>query len=189
MFGSGGFCVFPSMSHNSIARPLFRSANPEDLGERLRCVVRILAAQNRRLACPLGGHELADLAQDTVLVILQKLTSFRGDAPFEPWLCRICQLELWNRIRRVRRAPRLADMKDVPDESVDAADEVVARREAVEHAIDQLAWIQAQAVRLRIYRGLSFDEMARAAGVPPSTIKTRYYSALAHLRFHLHDVA
>ena len=156
----------------------------KQIDDRLRRVPRILAAQNIRLGRPLDEHDLADLSQDTALIILQKLHLFADGAPLEAWVYRVCTMEIRNGMRRkCRRAqPHAIDSIDaLSDPSVSIRDHV-AMRELVVNAVDRLEAVEAEVVRLKHYEGLTFDEIAGRLEVPTSTLKTRYYRALSRLQ-------
>ena len=53
----------------------------ERFSERMKCVPRILAALNAKMGRPLDEHDLADLSQDTVVLVLQKLDQYAAKAP------------------------------------------------------------------------------------------------------------
>ena len=80
----------------------------DQLVGRMECVPRFLASLNGRLGRPLGTHDLADLAQDTLVVIWEKLETFEGRATLESWTYRFCYLELMNSVRRKGRRRRVA---------------------------------------------------------------------------------
>jgi RNA polymerase sigma-70 factor (ECF subfamily) len=153
------------------------------LAERLQCVPRIMAAQNARLGRPLSEHDLADVAQDTMLVLLRKLHEFTGQAALEAWVFRICCLELMNAVRRRRRQMPNIDLEIEP-RSDDAATREWHRlvaREALDTAIDRIGGVEAEALRLKHYEGLTFEELAARAGISVTGIKARYYRGLARL--------
>ena len=56
------------------------------------------------------------------------------------------------------------------------------RDRIVQEAIEQLPDAQREAVVLRLYGGLTFEQMAQAVGEPLSTVSTRYSKALEQLR-------
>jgi RNA polymerase sigma-70 factor (ECF subfamily) len=69
----------------------------------------------------------------------------------------------------------------------DALDAVAARdvSRAVEVAMGTLPPEQREAIVLKEYEGLTFAEIAGALGIPVSTVKTRLYRGLSHLREQL----
>lgn len=154
-----------------------------DLAERMECVPRILAAHNAKLGRPLGADELADLAQDTLLIILRKLQDFEGRSSLEGWAYRICYFELMNRARRKRREQRPKRELEAEGEEVGA---LVApdpwRYEHLHRAIDRLPGEEATVVRLKHFQELTFDEIAVALSAPSSTVKARYYRGMETLR-------
>ena len=65
----------------------------------------------------------------------------------------------------------------------DAADPERLKRleEAVESALEKLPAEQREAVVLKVYVGMTFDEIAEVVGVPPGTAISRYQYALKKL--------
>jgi len=153
------------------------------LAERLQCVPRILTAQNARLGRPLREHDLADVAQDAMLVVLRKLPEFTGRGALEGWAYRICCLELMNAVRRRRRQMPNVDLATEPHSDDATAREwrrLVARDE-LDTAIDRIGGVEAEALRLKHYDGLTFEELAARTGMSVTGAKARYYRALARL--------
>lgn len=147
--------------------------------DRLRCVPRILSSQNARLGRPLDDHDLADLVQDTIVVILEKLGECEGRAPVEGWIYRVCCLELMNGVRRKRRGPRQLGPEEV--KPAESEPEPLDLREQVLGALERVGGVEAEAVTLKHFEGLTFEEISRRLQVPTSTIKTRYYKGLSRL--------
>jgi len=155
--------------------------------DRLRCVPRILAAENRRRGRPLDEHDLADLVQDSVIVVLDKLDDYVGTAPLEGWIARICRLEFMNGLRRKwrRRARSAGSVEDFAEQLPAPPAGDVGDRDAVHFALAQLADSDADLVRLKHFVGLTFPEIARRLSLSPNTCKTRYYRALTQLELIL----
>ncbi|MEM7205062.1 MAG: sigma-70 family RNA polymerase sigma factor [Planctomycetota bacterium] len=153
------------------------------LVERLRCIPRILTAQNAKFGFPLSEHDLADLVQDTAVVILGKLDLFAGRAPLEGWVYRVCCLEFMNGLRRSRRQPVAVDHTTAPvvDERADVAREQVTQREQLLLALERVGGAEAEAVALKHFEGLTFAEIGERLDVPTNTAKTRYYRGLSQL--------
>jgi RNA polymerase sigma-70 factor (ECF subfamily) len=55
------------------------------------------------------------------------------------------------------------------------------------HAVDSLPDAQRQAVVMKVYAGLTFDQIAEASGEPLSTVSSRYQRALVKLKEALGD--
>lgn len=155
---------------------------------RLRCVPRILRALNARRGCPLGEHDLADLAQDTLAVILRKLEGFHQNCSLEAWVYRICTYELMNAIRRVGRAP-LAIAREDGVEELPARDENSEEDDQGElhWAMERLEAREAAIIRRKCLEGETFETVARELALSLGTVKTRYYRGLRKLREILAD--
>jgi RNA polymerase sigma-70 factor (ECF subfamily) len=160
-----------------------KEAAIRQLADRLRCVPRILGALNARLGRPLDEHDLADVVQDAVYVLLRKLGEFRGEVAFEGWAFRVCRFELMNAIRHRRRRPLRESLDD--DANCDPAAERewcrMLTREALEVAIERIGGAEADALRMRHFEGLSFEDMAVRLRVTLTAVKGRYYRGLARL--------
>lgn len=174
-----------SLARDAIAG---RPAAVDRLVERLRCLPRILAARNRHLGRPLSDDELVDVAQATAVVVWRKLGSYAGRAALETWLYRFCELELLNAVRRKRRQPTSGAADDSTLASVDAATSTdvggaaAFDEERLRTCLGRLLAEEAEVVRLKHFDELTFEDMSTALRVPSSTLKTRYYRALAKLR-------
>lgn len=149
--------------------------------ERMRCVPRILQALNGRRGRPLHDHDLADLVQDTVLIVLRKLPEFAAWAPLEGWIYRLCFLEFQNALRRRRREwQRTSEITTEPgDPGVDAGSNHA--HDHVHLALTQLGGVEAETIRWKHFDGLTFQEIGVRLDMPPNTVKTRYYRGLAKL--------
>ncbi len=157
-----------------------------ELARRLRCVPRMLAVLNRRRGGRLSTHDLEDLSQEVTIVILRKLGTFAGQATLEGWVHRICFLELQNHLRSAARGTEAIHPdrdwteEDVPDRAPDPAE-----YELVERSLAELGTPEADAVRLKHYEQLTFDEIAAVLDISPNTAKSRYYRGIAWLQRHL----
>jgi RNA polymerase sigma-70 factor, ECF subfamily len=154
-----------------------------ELLERLRCVPRVLAVLNARRGSPLNEHDLADLAQDTIVLVWKKLGSFRESATLESWAYGIARFEFQNLARRRGRILRQQVeivLEDQPGAGGDPYEEV-----DLEGWLGRIAPDQARIVRLKHVEGLTFGEIADREAIHASTAKTRYYRALKQIEGHL----
>lgn len=157
--------------------------------ERMECVPRILSARNARMGHPVPPEELADLVQDTLVLIWRKLPEFEGRSSLETWIYRIFSLELMNAVRSWRRAHRrlagdperlLADQcsrEQDPSSSL--------RYQDLYQGLARLAPEEERVLRLKHYEDLTFDEIGRREGMSTSRAKARYYAAMQRLRHYL----
>jgi RNA polymerase sigma-70 factor (ECF subfamily) len=154
------------------------------LGERLRCIPRALQLLDQRHGRLLGPEELADLAQDVLVVAWRKLREYEGLSPLEGWAYGICALEYRNALRRGRRlrqeARVIASRAGPPDEAAHDPDPWAF--EEVHEGLRKIGREQAQVIRLKHFEGQTFEEIGRRLGLSPNTVKTRYYRGLEELR-------
>jgi RNA polymerase sigma-70 factor, ECF subfamily len=144
----------------------------------------------------LGREEDArDVTQETFLRAFRALGGFKGDAKFSSWLYRIALNLCRDWIRKERRAPVLAMPEGVEVEQLAAeqgptetVEDLAARAELgreVAKAMEFLPAEQRQAIILKEYHGLTFQEIADLMRCPLSTVKTRVYQGLSTLRKQL----
>ena len=146
----------------------------------------------------LGREEDArDVTQETFLRAFRALSGFKGDAKFSSWLYRIALNLCRDWARKERRAPMVAVPDGVELEHLAAergpvasVEDLAARSElsrTVAKAMELLPAEQRQAIILKEYHGLTFQEIADLLKCPLSTVKTRVYQGLSTLRKHLGD--
>jgi RNA polymerase sigma-70 factor, ECF subfamily len=144
----------------------------------------------------LGREEDArDVTQETFLRAFRALSGFKGDAKFSSWLYRIALNLCRDWMRKERRAPLVAMPEDVDVEQlavrqgpVETVEDLAARAELsreVAKAMERLPAEQRQAIILKEYHGLTFQEIADLMKCPLSTVKTRVYQGLSTLRKQL----
>ena len=144
----------------------------------------------------LGREEDArDVTQETFLRAFRALSGFKGDAKFSSWLYRIALNLCRDWMRKERRAPLVAVPEDVDVEQmavaqgpVETVEDLAARAELsreVAKAMERLPAEQRQAIILKEYHGLTFQEIADLMKCPLSTVKTRVYQGLSTLRKQL----
>lgn len=144
----------------------------------------MLKVLNHRMGKPLDAHDVADLVQDVTLIVLQKLSQFTGRAPLEAWVFRICRWEIRNFVRGKRRRARLTLLPEDERPAPEHCDGLEVRDE-LEQVIRQLTASEVEVVRLKHFEDLTFDEIAARLGGSVSTLKTRYYRAMAQLQREL----
>ena len=144
----------------------------------------------------LGREEDArDVTQETFLRAFRALGGFKGDAKFSSWLYRIALNLCHDWMRRHRRSPIVAapdgvEVEQLQDarEPAESIEDLAARSElsrVVAKAMERLPAEQRQAIILKEYHGLTFQEIADLMKCPLSTVKTRVYQGLSTLRSQL----
>jgi len=158
----------------------------EWLAQRLTCVPRMV----QQLSSRFGGlptQELADVAQDVAVVVLRRLASYHGLAPFEAWVHRICLHTLHSFVRRRRNRAtgsldeEPADQGELPTTRLQEQE----RRDLLLGAIDRVGGAEAELLRFRHLDGLDFAEISRRTGIGMATLRTRYYRGLKRVQQNL----
>ena len=159
---------------------------------------RIHAAILRMVRDPEAAN---DLAQETFLKAYAALASFRRGAAFSTWLYSIALNQVRTEFRRRKSVKGQAmlslDAAGAPGDDAGGggvpepagagpgpADEAQRREEArrVHEALGRLDDEYREAVVLRDLEGLSYEEIAEAAGVPVGTVRSRIHRGRAALR-------
>ncbi len=139
----------------------------------------------------LGTREDADEVLHTAFFrAYQHLASCQNPTRFGAWLYRIVANECRTRnARRGRRERRLVrDVAVMERIAVDhRADDRLALREEIQHALDQLPVEQREAFVLKYVEELSYEEMADMTGLGISALKMRTKRACERLRLILED--
>lgn len=129
----------------------------------------------------LGDAELArELAQDALVRVVERAPEVTAMDRPDAWAFRVGFNLARSRLRRLG-AERRAHARSGPAPSEAAAVDVAATV-AVQRALSHLPPRQRQAVVLRYYADLSIDEVGRAMGCRPGTVKAHLHQALAALR-------
>jgi len=133
--------------------------------------------------------EAEDAAQQVFLSAHRSLLS--GVEPREPaaWLATIARNECWARIRSRTREPLTTDAADVVG-GVDPVYEAIRRADlaALWRAIRALPRQQRDALLLREFGGLRYDELAAALAVTEPAVESLLFRARARLRLQLQPI-
>ncbi len=128
-----------------------------------------------------GDREDAfDLSQETFLKAYQNLGRLEDEARFSTWLFRIAHNEAFSLLRR--RRPEGEPPAQLPVETASYGLYPAELSLAVRAALARLSEDQREAVLLKVYQGLKFEEMAEVLACPVSTVKSRLYTALDLLK-------
>jgi RNA polymerase sigma-70 factor (ECF subfamily) len=148
-------------------------------------------------------HDARELVQDAFLRVHKSLPTFQGGSSFFTWLYRIITNLSIDLIRKPGR--QTTDLDDGRTELEDGAEaeypflsrlegsdpaELVRRREIgdrLQAALDALPSYHRAVIVMREIEGLSYEEMAEAAGVSKGTIMSRLFHARQKLQRALAD--
>ncbi|HUU98510.1 MAG TPA: sigma-70 family RNA polymerase sigma factor [Phycisphaerae bacterium] len=145
-------------------------------------------------------HEAEDLVQETYLKAYKAFSRFEmREFGIKPWLLKILHNTFLNRLARERRAPRLADHKNMEQmhEAPGAGSEISEPPaldyekldSEVKRAIDQLQPEFRTVLLLWGTMEVSYQEIANTLGVPIGTVMSRLHRARQALTRTLHDYA
>jgi RNA polymerase sigma-70 factor (ECF subfamily) len=130
------------------------------------------------------GPDVDDLAQETVIRAFCSLNSYRFEAPFQAWLCRIAlnlahdyQRSAWK--RRVVVAENVVLHEDHEGIAEEAERREIARQ--VRQAVARLPEKQRSPIWLHYFEEFSAADIARLERTAESTIRFRIKAGLARL--------
>jgi RNA polymerase sigma-70 factor (ECF subfamily) len=132
-------------------------------------------------------HAAEDALQETFVQALRKADA-ASPATLRGWLFTVAHQQAILTRRRARRYPIPAEsaaLLGLVDDSLVGPDAVVGRADdlrAVSELLLQLPDVQQQVIRLRVYDGLKFREVAEAMGCPINTALARMHDGLTRLR-------
>jgi RNA polymerase sigma-70 factor, ECF subfamily len=129
-----------------------------------------------------------DLAQEAFLRAYQKLKWFNPEKKFFTWLYTIALNIIRNHLKSSpERAARRADTDHPPANPVDPANPEgllldKEKEQLLENCLQKLPLDLKEAVVLRFYQDLTFDEIAAVTDASVSAVKMRAYRGLERLR-------
>lgn len=154
------------------------------------------AVEKQLLRYPLSDDDRSDLLQATLLQIIRRVGSFRGDSSFSTWLFRVTANEALMLMRSQRRhRARLVEGMDFEelgrlpasdgsrDEGrADVAAIVQERDAAVRAALEELPEEYRDVVSLHYRDDLGLQEIADRLGATESAVRSRLHRARTRLR-------
>jgi RNA polymerase sigma-70 factor (ECF subfamily) len=169
----------------ALARDGDREAR-EELARRCRRPAYVLALQL------LGDPDDAlDVAQDSLIRLLESFGRFDPSRPLRPWLARIVRNRALD-LRRHRRARPTLSLDALLDDghpeapaAAEGPEERAERRELqrrIWRALQETSPAHREILVLRDYQDLSYQEIAAVLGVPVGTVMSRLHAARRSLR-------
>lgn len=141
-----------------------------------------------RFCATLGGRDAAaDVAQDAIVQAIRHLKSFRGQARFRSWLCRIARNSYLNEVGRARYKRERAGSDMLDDQIGDsptpsAGIEQTELRVHLERALAQLPEDQRLPLLLCDQDGLGYADIAHVLDIPMGTVMSRIHYARKKMR-------
>lgn len=180
----------------SIDKSVLGRAASGDQGS-LRELVSIVAphVEKQLLRYPLSEDDRHDLLQATLMQIVRRVGSFRGDSSFSTWLFRVTANEALMMMRSQRRhRARLVDGLDLEelgnlraandDEGMrgDTSAEASERETRIRRALDALPEEYRNVVSLHYHHDLGLHEIAARLSTTESAVRSRLHRARSRLR-------
>jgi RNA polymerase sigma-70 factor (ECF subfamily) len=160
--------------------------------------------EKQLLRYPLSDEDRRDLVQSTLMQIVRRVGSFRGDSSFSTWLFRVTANEALMLMRSQRRhRSRLVEGLDLEElgslpaandghleERADATAAASERDARVRAALDELPAEYRDVVALHYNQDLGLQEIADRLATTESAVRSRLHRARSRLRTILskHDV-
>jgi RNA polymerase sigma-70 factor (ECF subfamily) len=129
------------------------------------------------------SSEAEDLTQEVFIKIFQTLRTYDdAQGTFSTWLNRVARNHLVDHYRRTHKERLTSSLEEEPsvlletpssEEHPMARVESRERHELLQAALDRLSPDMREAVVLRDFQDLDYDEIAQVLGVPQGTVKSR----------------
>lgn len=133
-----------------------------------------------------------DIFQDTFIKVIRtlKLGKYNEEGKFLPWVIRIAHNLVIDHYRKSNRMPRYESGPDysifaiLQDDKLNAEKQMIKEQIAsdIEAMISELPEEQQTVLQMRMYRDMSFKEIAESTGVSINTALGRMRYALINLR-------
>jgi len=152
---------------------------------------RLLVERHYRLILRLAYRAFGNLpaaedcAQEVFIKVHKNLRSYRADKPFVHWLHRVAANTVTDTIRRRRVDLSLDAVAGVaPSWLADPAEAAAVREQrlAVRRAMADLPGRLRDAIGLRVFHELSYQEIAEVLNIPIGTVMSRIHNAKRLLR-------
>lgn len=149
--------------------------------------------EKQLLRYPVADEDRQDLVQATLVQVLRRLGSFRGEASFSTWLFRVTANEALMLMRSQRRhrarlveGLSLEDLGTLPgvqnDEQPEGEMLAAERTAQVQHALSELPDGYREVVVAHYHLGLGLQEIADKFAMTESAVRSRLHRARSRLR-------
>ena len=143
------------------------------------------AAYAVALAVTRNPHEAEDVAQDALVLALERLSECRDPRKFGGWLVRIVRNRAFNHRRYlgIRAAEPLEHADAAPGASTPLEEtERAELRDRLNDAVGELPQTQREVLLLHDLEGWTHREIAERMGLPPGTVRSHLHHARRHVR-------
>jgi RNA polymerase sigma-70 factor (ECF subfamily) len=143
--------------------------------------------------------EVEDIVQEVWFKAFQKLSSFRGDAPFEHWLMRLAVRTCYDFLRghQRNRESSFSELTEPEDDWLErfvaepdnASEHADAARQLIDRVLAQLPPAARMVITLLEIEDRSVKEIAKLTGWSVALVKVRAFRARAEMRKILGKIA
>lgn len=125
-----------------------------------------------------------EMAQETFVQVFQKLDKLREPKAFTGWLWRIARDTSLKHIRKHKRIKHVGDSPDLKPDTESPAEPLMADEEKAQliEALQELPDDMRQAVLMRYWEELEYEDMAERTGASASALYQRVCRGLKKLR-------
>ena len=126
--------------------------------------------------------QIADVTQEIWVAIFRALPGLLDASKFRPWAFRIARDRIYREYRQ-RKLP-VQPLDQTMLEELPAAEEVAtaADREQLSHCLDSISPEHREALMLRFFEDMSYEEIARVTGATVGTVRSRIHYGKCALR-------
>lgn len=126
---------------------------------------------------------IEEVANDTLLVVWQKASTFDGSSKVSTWVFAIAYRRACKALNRLDEPVEAADEDSEGGDAARPEWQFEQRRlaQAVDEAVAALPLAQRMAFQLTFYHDMAYTEIAEIMGCPVNTIKTRLFHARKRL--------
>jgi len=186
----------PPLRYDRLSDPILVKRARDGDGRALDALCERHAPRVERLARHLlhDTEDARDAAQESLAKLCTRLDQYRGEAAFSTWLHRLvvntCR-DVADRQRARRCEPLAGELEQRASHEADPARAVdlAELRGALRGALAGISAEQARVLLLKDGFDLSFEEVAKVAGMPVGTAKCYAHRGRLRLRDQLGDVA
>lgn len=131
-----------------------------------------------------NSSDAEEMAQETFVQVFEKLASLRDPAAFGGWVWRIARDTSLKHIRKHKRVRPMGDVPDVVHDEQRPFSPLVQgeERAALMAALDKLPDDMRDALTMRFWQELEYEQMAQRTGASEAALYQRVCRALKRLR-------
>lgn len=121
-------------------------------------------------------EQIADITQEIWVAIFRALPRLLDASKFKPWAFRIARDRIYREYRRRKLLVQPIDetmIDELPDETRDAA--IGMDLEQLQHCLAIISPEHREALVLRFFEDMSYEEIARVTGVTVGTVRSRIH--------------